>query len=162
MEVYDGDEGQSLSSSVCPVAPPGACNHLRGLFPSHGLGKGTWCDLDLSPVLAATRSRWLWHWLCSPASPSLSCSSCSTSAGAAPSLALTVSSPSLVTQYSGCDTGGQPCPHISGAAGAVGHLGWVAGVARGTVGGGTPVEGCWLPRESGQQLLIHSWNGFSL
>lgn len=161
MGVYGGDEGWSLSASV-PVASPGTCNHLTGLFPSHGLGKGTWWDLDPSPVLAATRSRWLWLWLCSPASPSLSSSSCSTSAGAGPSLALTVSAPGLVTQYSGCDTGTARSPHPWGCRGCVGHLGWDTGVGRGIEGGGTPMEGCWLPRERGQQLLIHSWNGFSL
>lgn len=63
-------------------------------------------------------------------------------------------------------TQGQPCPHISGAAGAVGTwVGsqvWQEELWVGTEGRGTPVEGCWLPRESGQQLLIHSWNGFSL
>lgn len=63
-------------------------------------------------------------------------------------------------------TRGQPSPPLPGAAGAVGTwVGsqvWEEGLWVGTLGGGTPMERCWLLREPGQQLLIHSWNGFSL
>lgn len=142
-EVYDGDGGRALSASV---ASPGACNHLTGLFPPHGLRKGTWWDLGPSLVLAATRSRWLWRWLCSPASPSPSCSSCSTSAGAAPSLALTVSAPSLVTRSRGCDVGTALSPRPWGR----GHLGWATGVwEEGLWVGGHPWRGAGSPGSVG-------------
>lgn len=91
------------------------------------------------------RSPWLWLWLSSPPSSSPSCSSCSTSAGTAPSSALTVSP--LFLHRVGAQPWGNG-PHGSPLPGTLWGTGWQWGPAG--------------ARQGGQQLLIHSWNGFSL
>lgn len=136
-----------------------------------GLGEGTWWDPNLTPIPAITRSRWLWRWPYLPASSSPSCSLCSTSAGAGPSSALTVSPPHLARHRGGFE----PWHRDTLVPASVGWLGlcWVPELGHGCgvmvpVGWGPwvgTVEGCRVPprpQQHGQQLLIHSWNGFSL
>lgn len=96
-------------------------------------------------IPSVPRSPWPWLWLSSPPSSSLSCSLRSTSAGTAPSSALTVSP--LFLHRVGAQPWGNG-PHGSPLPGTPWGTGWRWGPAG--------------ARQCGQQLLIHSWNGFSL